>query len=545
MAFVFGDPIHTSDFSAPAVAGLFVPPSMAPLLPLHDSGGHARPLTPGPARAARPSAAKVAPSASSRDAALMKWERLAGLHAGSSACLSAALDKGDTDDFVKDSFSMKSAATLHKRANSLLSYYSWAVTSCTSQPYFPVDDAKAYSYLLHLKVSGSGALAGDAFLQAVRFTNAFFEVKIADPLSRRTIGFSDAMLVTKRETVRRDPLTVLQVLALEETVLDDGCLNVDRHAAAACLFAAMGRLRGADLIKAYKLKFDISPIGVGYIDASVKNSKTAKKAKQKSELLPVAAVVVPLCVNGNWAEVWEKLRQQDGLGPDSPCLPRPGDDAWDGTPLDAAEIGSWLRLLLSQKHQLSGNVGSHSLKATCLSWAAKGGVDGELRKQLGYHVGKKEVTMNVYARDAMAPCLDALAKVITSITTDDFRPDDPRSTRGAVVGLTLPSAPAASSSTSPVAPAAVVEPSSESDLSSEADTDSEDDPAPIEEAPVSYDDYTIWMHVKFGTVHLADSGIADGVGTMFCGRTINANYQETARPPPHHRLCCKCEAKVK
>eukprot|EP00969_Alexandrium_andersonii_P053180 2337087-Alexandrium_andersonii.AAC.1 len=61
---------------------------------------------------------------------------------------------------------------------------------------------------------------------------------------------------------------------------------------------------------------------------------------------------------------------------------------WSQRPMTSTEGGLWLREILS-KHGVDpvelANVGSHSLKCTLLSWAAKAGMRPSERRVLGYH----------------------------------------------------------------------------------------------------------------------------------------------------------------
>ena len=47
-------------------------------------------------------------------------------------------------------------------------------------------------------------------------------------------------------------------------------------------------------------------------------------------------------------------------------------------------------------------LGTHSCKATALSWAAKFGLDSATRRTLGYHSSKEDRMTHVYSRDAIA-----------------------------------------------------------------------------------------------------------------------------------------------
>eukprot|EP00971_Amphidinium_carterae_P160415 3179988-Amphidinium_carterae.1 len=74
-------------------------------------------------------------------------------------------------------------------------------------------------------------------------------------------------------------------------------------------------------------------------------------------------------------------------------------------PLSSGEANRWLReMLLQQGFQAAAvkNVGTHSLKATTLSWCAKFGIARELRQVLGYHSIPGVKAMLHYSRDEQA-----------------------------------------------------------------------------------------------------------------------------------------------
>ena len=70
---------------------------------------------------------------------------------------------------------------------------------------------------------------------------------------------------------------------------------------------------------------------------------------------------------------------------------------------------------------------SHSLKATSLSWAAKAGLPMSVRRALGGHIKKDEVTPRAYSRDELAAPLRRLAAVYADIRCGVFVPDSTRS----------------------------------------------------------------------------------------------------------------------
>ena len=67
--------------------------------------------------------------------------------------------------------------------------------------------------------------------------------------------------------------------------------------------------------------------------------------------------------------------------------------------------------------------GTHSCKATALSWLSRGEVDLPTRRLLGYHAQEDERTPLVYSRDAMSGPVRALESVILQIHKREFLPD--------------------------------------------------------------------------------------------------------------------------
>jgi hypothetical protein len=81
-------------------------------------------------------------------------------------------------------------------------------------------------------------------------------------------------------------------------------------------------------------------------------------------------------------------------------------------------------------------LGTHSCKATVLSWMAKASANETHRRLLGYHTAPGEGMMLEYSRDAMAGPLRSLVAVVNCIKLGKFKPDETRSGRW-VVGYSL------------------------------------------------------------------------------------------------------------
>ena len=73
-----------------------------------------------------------------------------------------------------------------------------------------------------------------------------------------------------------------------------------------------------------------------------------------------------------------------------------------------------------------GSVSSHSLKSTCLSWAAKAGMPRESRRLLGRHADAVQSADSFYSRDLIIGPLRELQCVIRWVREGLFHPDNNR-----------------------------------------------------------------------------------------------------------------------
>eukprot|EP00971_Amphidinium_carterae_P323509 6429083-Amphidinium_carterae.1 len=73
--------------------------------------------------------------------------------------------------------------------------------------------------------------------------------------------------------------------------------------------------------------------------------------------------------------------------------------------------------------------GSHSCKATLLSWAAKFDLPLHVRALLGGHVSASDVSILTYSRDELAGPLRQLGRVLEAVRSGTFDPDATRSGR--------------------------------------------------------------------------------------------------------------------
>jgi hypothetical protein len=109
------------------------------------------------------------------------------------------------------------------------------------------------------------------------------------------------------------------------------------------------------------------------------------------------------------------------------------DGTWSSKRLTTADCTVWMRELMltvaDVERTRALGLGSHSLKATMLSWAAKFGMPAGPRRKLGGHVKPGDRSLVEYSRDEMAGPLRELDKVVEAVRLGIFLPDCTRSGR--------------------------------------------------------------------------------------------------------------------
>ena len=477
-----------------------------------------------------------------RLAALIKWERVLNSHKEHFGFMDkVAGDSGMSTSLqtvLRDVFAMKASSTLHSRVGPVLRFIKRCQDAGIAP--FPLREANLYDFLKGY-CSKQAPTFGKSFLGSVAFMQHVLEAKLESPVfSTRVSGAANLMFLEKRKLQQKPPLTVQHVKALEGILFGEGGLPP------CFLFALYARARFSDMQASGDLVTDVVDTKDGphgYLEASVTRTKTAYNLERKTRFLAMCATIQGLSQD-SWALKWVEIAQAHGpeWGPGKPLLPAPVEGGgWQDSPV-SVEVGArWLRNLLRRTGQDASSVrslGTHSLKATCLSWAAKWGVDRDTRLIMGYHSSSRSKSEVVYGRDNVAPALRVLDTIVESVSVGKFVPDATRS------GM-FPNS---------VRQAKQLDPEDEISLSSEGSEDEEDkDPAEEERAtdevvgswePVpglreSLEGKPVFKHGVTRFLHVVSSE----EGTHFrCGRRISTSYQECRGLPkvlfPVCKQCC-------
>ena len=327
-----------------------------------------------------------------------------------------------------DVFHHKAPATIMKRCRSMSRITNFFIDHGRE---FPCDESQCYEFLCIERANGAPPSRIKSFLEALMFCRHVLGVVEFEPMvmSRRCQGV--AALDVHHKVKQAEPLSVKQLEMLHDVLADDSEIW-NRTFAGMLLFCVYSRSRWSDAQHGEKFLEDISESGAcAYIEVSTGIHKTARSLQMKHLYLPLVAPCEGV-VDGNWGEMWCKCRRELGIHDlqNFPLMPAPNSDHEPTErPLSSTEAGSWMRALLKVDcANKAVRYSSHSLKATCLSYAAKRGLSFEDRLSLGYHTQNLKMAL-VYSRDGASRPLRVLEALLKEIRNKTFNPNDTRSGR--------------------------------------------------------------------------------------------------------------------
>ncbi|CAE7389065.1 unnamed protein product [Symbiodinium sp. CCMP2592] len=360
-----------------------------------------------------------------REAALAKWLGiLERFPEDFGLTLSIRLDRengrdSDLKTSLQDVFSQKASVTISGRAGPLARY----VKHCRGHQVdpFPVTEAGVYAFLQDY-ASHEAPTFARSFLSSLAFAKFTVSLKVSDEVfSPRVRGLSSKLYLDKRQTRQKPALKVDHVRKLE--AIASGSINLepaDRVAA------------GFFVWTLYARESDTPDGVVGYLEAAVERSKTSFSLERKVRYLHMFAPIqgigeVP------WGVKWFEFYKVHGppLGTGKPLLPSPlSGGGWQTAPLAVASATKWMKSLLIRAGCDRSSVeplGTHSLKATTLSWSAKFGLAREVRAALGFHARGRDGTEIIYGRDNMSAPVRRLQQFLLEVSRERFMPDATRS----------------------------------------------------------------------------------------------------------------------
>ena len=445
-------------------------------------------------------------------------------------------------------FSGKAAGTLNNRANPLLRYVAWC--NYEGLQVFPIQESDVYDFLCSVEASCSPSFPR-SLVSSLNFGFHILGMTGADDAcSPRVIGLARGCFLQKRKKKPKPPLSVDMVKGLERLVCNASAPPGDRIVAGFFLVCVYARARFSDALHMEELKVDRVPGPQlhGYLETAVSRSKTSYTVERKTEHLPM---VVPLrgLTGKDWVSAWVALRTEQVMpsGPGVPLLVLGSKrGGWTQVPPTASFAAAWLRGLLANlefKDDVVTALGTHSCKATCLSWTGKFGISAEHQRVLGYHTAPGDSMRLLYSRDGIAPAVRDLEKVLSMIRSGEFCPDQTRS------GYFPGQAVEPIESEAPEDPLLHV-PVSESEPSEDEEDNCCDHEAFEMAAEEICDD---WQGpaadanavrapmVRHNLSRLIHCLLDDSGNTLRCGRKLSKNYTRLAASPRFlHPTCSRC-----
>ena len=333
------------------------------------------------------------------------------------AAIKLQLDIADSDasriKVIEDTVARKATGTLKVRVASLKQFFDWKRERAPDDPVFLPSEAEVYLYVTHLRALGAFRSRSQRLVESLPFLATAFGFQCGWRASPRICGAISTM--KSKYVVRRAPLSKHLVFKLEDYVIDDSNPNVLRIVAGYSLFLLHSRARFSDAARPVREPMlDVQDDGDGFVETETRISKTIKAKAFRGGALPLVAL--SLGASGRpWAKAWLDVRKLMGASVDKgqPLLPlQDRSGHWTSSSMSSAQFTMTMREIFTAMGVSPPDpFGSHSFKATLLSWCAKAAVDPRTRALLGYHVTGADLSVLTYSRDELAGPLRALWKV--------------------------------------------------------------------------------------------------------------------------------------
>ena len=450
---------------------------------------------------------------------------------------------------LADAFRKPASATLQKRALSLQCFAVKAYELGFDSPW-RLDEEQMYSLFQTLREEGVKASTAPHILEALNFMHGiavFSYMPLDAVVSARTRGVARDLRLSKAPLRQRDPLSLERVRYLEELMQRGSswlCCIVGQFLL--CIHASV---RWGDSQNIVSL--EILGDGQGAIlMASALGSKTTLTAEAKTRYLPYACVAEGV-LQRPWAAAWMAAREDQKLTFEAGCLPtwRASQGRWGDVAMSSEEASSILEELLVQGSlgpKASESIGTHSFKATMISWSgwcACIPFTNNERRLMGHHVKRGSTSTLIYSRQYYINLCGKLLAMFQAIREGRFNPDLDVSHRVMSVADSL--RPDAQAGPDPVREDAQ-EPVHAEDSSVSGESEAEHMPpdlGPIKRVPFSgCSPDELRVHRLSGIVRRIK-----GVNFFWCGRPVTGRYRDFAvddQDEPETCLQCRKAADI-
>ncbi len=449
----------------------------------------------------------------------------------------------------------RATATLTKRLNAIMTYLRWHRSSQEEGEALPPKEDALFRYFQELHQEGAAPTRAKGCLEALNLGATLVGYDDSAMVSRRVIAAADAAFRRKPPTLQRPPLPVRIVKLLEDGVFS-AATDCDRVFSGFLCMAVHCRLRFLDAAR-----IDAEPTIEGdgptaFVEARCRVHKGSNRPRARGLDLPAAGMAVGL-TGEPWAEEWLNLRARMGLNAESDgalMLKPLASGVFSRKRITTTEGVIWMRELLMDggiTGQEAAVYGTHSCKATLLSWAAKSGMPKPDRRLLGGHAAPKDRSVLEYSRDALGEPLRKLSVLLDKVALGEFLPDASRS--GRWPGFKAERAEDADETSNESTVSASSESSArtvnEEDEANELDehmnsvANGLDDPssatASEDEADetVALPEGGLYQHVRYHLLHAGS--VLPGSGKLVCGRALTDRYRQMEGWPVASWARCK------
>ena len=332
---------------------------------------------------------------------------------------------------ISDAFRAKASQTLIKRAGSLERFARWCFDQDLPSP-FRADEQTIYRYLCDLRTSGAKPTSPNHFLQAWRFLHGaigLIHSLPSDVISTRCEGASRDQYLTKAPLRQKSPLTRQQVEELERGAVESTDTK-EVCVLGQILFCLHASCRWSDSQRIVSIARQEAD-GVVLLVVDALTAKHTYSQESQRVLLPYAALGRGLSGH-DWSEAWLSARAAEGLVVGKGmCLPslRSDGSGWLDVKMSSTEGQIFLQEVLAGVDKSAvplSQLGTHSLKATLLTWAQRSPVVPFKmweRKLMGHHSLGKERSALTYSRQAYATLMGKVKAMMESIVAGSFDPD--------------------------------------------------------------------------------------------------------------------------
>ena len=343
----------------------------------------------------------------------------------------------DVEAAARETLETKATATLATRAASWVLYRRWA--DQRGVPIYPFAAEVIHDYLRH--AATAAPTRGQRFLESAAFARHLFRFDVEAAFGPRSRGIAAGGLKRKRATVKKQPFSAEDVVKMESMLVDFEAGRAHLATPASqmvclgfVLFCIHARARFGDAARIVdEPTLDIINAR-GFIESRARpgRHKTSSIDRNPGKSLPLVACAFG--VSGlPWTASWLELRARLGLhaSADGSLMPEVlADWSFGAGRMPTAGGGQMIKKILGDVGTDDlGSYGTHSCKATLLSWAAKAGLSHDSRRLLGGHAAPGDRSVLQYSRDAMAAPMAELEGLLAKVRAKKFLPDVTRSGR--------------------------------------------------------------------------------------------------------------------